>query len=262
MPRANRVFLPGHVWHITHRCHRRQFLLKFARDRRRWRHWLFEARKRYGLCVLNYIVTSNHIHLLVKDSGESVIARSMQLIAGRTGQEFNQRKQRHGAYWEDRYHATSVDKDDYLARCMVYIDLNMVRAGVVSHPGQWDTCGYREIQHPPQRYRVIDLSALQEVLGVDGPGSVQRAHAQWVEKALKEEMPARDEIWTESLAVGSRSFIEQFKAESRTGVRLREISQRAGHYLLCDMANAYRADFGPEITALKAENRFFWDISV
>lgn len=262
MPRANRFFLPGHIWHITHRCHRREFLLKFARDRRRWRHWLFEARKRYGLCVLNYIVTSNHIHLLVKDCGEGEIARSMQLIAGRTGQEFNQRKGRNGAYWEDRYHATAVDKDGHLARCMVYIDLNMVRAGVVSHPAQWDICGYREIQHPPQRYRVIDLAALQEVLGVDDLGSLQLVHAEWVEEALKEEMPARDGIWTESLAIGSRRFIEQFKAESGTGVRLREISQRAGHYRLREVANSYGSDFGPGITALKGQNRLFWDISV
>src|SRR5690606_12157481 len=65
MPRANRYFLKGHVWHITHRCHRREFLLKFAKDRQRWLYWLFEARKRFGLCVLNYMVTSNHIHLLV-----------------------------------------------------------------------------------------------------------------------------------------------------------------------------------------------------
>lgn len=42
MPRANRHFLPNHVWHITHRCHRREFLLKFARDRRGWVGWLFE----------------------------------------------------------------------------------------------------------------------------------------------------------------------------------------------------------------------------
>jgi hypothetical protein len=43
MPRANRYFIPGHVWHITHRCHRSGFLLKFVRDRKRWRYWLFEA---------------------------------------------------------------------------------------------------------------------------------------------------------------------------------------------------------------------------
>ena len=30
MPRANRHFLPGHVWHITHRCHRKEFLLNPA----------------------------------------------------------------------------------------------------------------------------------------------------------------------------------------------------------------------------------------
>lgn len=47
MPRANRYFLPGHVWHITHRCHQKDFLLKFAKDRKRWRYWLFEAKKRY-----------------------------------------------------------------------------------------------------------------------------------------------------------------------------------------------------------------------
>ena len=32
MPRANRHFLPSHIWHITHRCHQRAFLLKFARQ--------------------------------------------------------------------------------------------------------------------------------------------------------------------------------------------------------------------------------------
>ena len=77
MPRANRHFLPGYIWHITHRCHQRKFLLKFARDRRRYLHWLFEARKRFGLCVLDYIVTSNHVHLVVKDTGSDVIAESI-----------------------------------------------------------------------------------------------------------------------------------------------------------------------------------------
>ncbi len=59
--RAHRHYIPGCVWHITHRCHKQDFLLSFEKDRRRWCHWFFESKKRYGLCVLNYIVTSNHI---------------------------------------------------------------------------------------------------------------------------------------------------------------------------------------------------------
>ena len=52
MARANRHYLFEQIWHLTHGCHRRQFLLKFARDRQAWIEWLlFEARKRFGLCV-------------------------------------------------------------------------------------------------------------------------------------------------------------------------------------------------------------------
>ena len=54
MARAKRHYIPGHIWHITHRCHKREFLLKFAKDRRRWLQWLFEAKKRYGVAILNY----------------------------------------------------------------------------------------------------------------------------------------------------------------------------------------------------------------
>jgi hypothetical protein len=45
---------------------------------------------------------------------KDVIPRSLQLIAGRTGQEYNQRKKRKGAFWEDRYHATAVDVEEHL----------------------------------------------------------------------------------------------------------------------------------------------------
>lgn len=92
MPRAHRYHLPQYVWHITHRCHRQQILLKFGRDREVWMRWLYLARKRFGLCVLNYAVTSNHIHPLVRDRGRGEIARRMQLVAGRTAQAYNRRK--------------------------------------------------------------------------------------------------------------------------------------------------------------------------
>jgi len=60
-------------------------------------------------------VTSNHVHLiLMYVPGEDAIPRAMQLIAGRTGQEYNQRKDRKGAFWEDHYHATAVEAESHL----------------------------------------------------------------------------------------------------------------------------------------------------
>ena len=45
------------------------------------------------------------------------ISKAVQLIAGRVGQEYNQRKGRKGAFWEDRYHATAIQAGDHLIRC-------------------------------------------------------------------------------------------------------------------------------------------------
>jgi len=116
------------------------------------------------------MVTSNHIHLLVVDSGgREVIPKSLQLIAGRTGQEYNQRKNRNGAFWEDRYHATAVSSDRHLVQCLVYIDLNMVRAGVVNHPSEWSFSGYNEIQKPRERYSLIDYKRLPSALNYCSP---------------------------------------------------------------------------------------------
>ena len=58
-----------------------------------------KPKKKYGLEILNYAVTSNHIHLLVYSTeNREVTPRSIQLVAGRTGQQYNQRKNRKGAF--------------------------------------------------------------------------------------------------------------------------------------------------------------------
>ena len=209
MPRASRVSIDGQVWHITHRCHERSFLLKFVRDRKRWRHWLFEARRRYNLSVLNYIATSNHIHLLCADQGSQEISRSMQLVAGRVAQEYNVRKRRKGAFWEDRYHATAVQADHHLVRCFTYIDLNMVRAGVVKHPRDWDVSGYQEIQRPWQRKGVIDFRILVSLFGVDS----QRELSELQNRLIAEEAgrTKRDPAWTKAVAVGDDNYLDTIR---------------------------------------------------
>ena len=230
MPRANRHYLPGYVWHITQRCHKKEFLLKFGRDRRRWLWWLFEARKRFGLSVLNYTVTSNHIHLVVRDNGaRDVIPKSIQLIAGRTGQEFNLRKKRKGAYWEDRYHATAVETGRHLAQCLVYIDLNMVRAGVVKHHSQWPFGGYNEIQKPKVRYALINYDELRDFLNFNEMDQLAESYRGWVEEALKKVRHRRDRKWTESIAVGRESFVTETK--ERLGFKAIRICSNHGERL-------------------------------
>ncbi len=258
MPRANRHFLPGQLWHITHRCHEKSFLFKFVRDRRRYLRWVFEAKKRFGLRVLNYVVTSNHIHLLVRDTGEGVIAESMQLIAGRTAQEFNQRKHRQGAFWEDRYHSTAIEGGEHLQRCLVYIDLNMVRAGVVKHPADWTHGGYREIQNPPERYTIIDRADLRVSCGFANVADFQRVHRQWIEEALARGAMRRDARWSEAIAVGGYDFVERIQRELGAKAAHRDVNEAGGVHALREQRGAYTSDFDTENDTLRPENVVPW----
>ncbi len=103
---------------LTHRCHKRRFCSSFAKDRRAGSYWLYQARRRYGLCV-ELCRDVEPCPLTGQDMGHGEIATQHQLIAGRVAQQFNRRKSRKGAYWEDRYHATAVLQADGIWRDVV-----------------------------------------------------------------------------------------------------------------------------------------------
>jgi REP element-mobilizing transposase RayT len=255
------------VWHLTHRCHKREFLLKFGRDRSRWVSWLFEARKRYGLSILNYVVTSNHIHLLVFSGKDRLsIPRAMQLLAGRIGQEYNSRKSRKGAFWEDRYHATAVESGEHLRRCTTYTGMNMVRAGVVAHPGEWTWGGYLEIQRRPQRYGRIDQLLLSELMGLTGPKGLAAWQEDSVRMALEKDATIyrqRCAEWTESVAVGSHEFAVGIQAKLGLGSHRRKVEETdaEGGWVLREESPPYRCNSDPENELLSEKNTLFWKLS-
>ena len=261
MARANRHYLPGYVWHITHRCHKREFLFRFSKDRQRWLQWLFEARRRFNLLILNYVVTSNHIHLLVLDKeGGEVIPRSIQLVAGQTAQEYNQRKNRNGAFWEDRYHATAVETGDHLCQCLIYIDLNMVRAGVVRHPSEWPFGGFHEIQEPRRKCRLIAHRHLLDLLGFATHEQLKEAHGHWIEEILKHGRFLREDKWSSSIGVGSEEFVKKIKKDLGIRAKGRKVVDGTGDFVLREPEVPYVLHSGAENEEIGMDNAIIWNI--
>jgi putative transposase len=192
MPRPTRFFIPGHVWHITHRCHNKAFLLDYQTYRKLWIKWLYEGISRYNVATLNFTVTSNHIHLLILAPDDmEAIPRLMQLVASRVGQTFNIKQSRKGAFWENRYRATAVQTDEHLLRCLLYIDFNMVRAGVVTSPDRWEHCGYHEIVKQKKRYKTIKRNELARLLSIDEINLSMNYQA-WINEALEKSQLSRE----------------------------------------------------------------------
>jgi len=190
------------------------------------------------------MVTSNHIHLMVTDDPNGkrdVIPNSIKLIAGRTAQEFNLRKKRKGAFWEDRYHATAIENNHHLFRCLFYIDMNMVRAGVVNHPLDWKFCGLHEILNPKTRYSIIDHQRLMELLEVHDYKRFKYDYLNNLEEQVKSGNKKREGKWSESIAVGDNSFLEIIKKRLKALAIKREIHSSGDSYELREDQLPYNA---------------------
>lgn len=195
-----------------------------------YRSMLRDRVMRHDLSLLSYCITSNHVHLLLRpDPGRSdaldTLSRFLQSLEGDFSLAYNRRKKRQNAFWGDRYHATMIDSGAYLWRCLVYIDLNMVRAGVVKHPRDWEWTAYQELAGLRERYRVLDLPVLLEQLGARSVSAFRENYQHCIEEALGQEQ-ARDAKWTESLAVGSEEFVGRVGGLVRNRMKLELVEDR------------------------------------
>ena len=211
MPRRTRNWLNRACYHITHRCIDRQFLFEDAVTRNTYQKEIREMISRFNVDILNYVITSNHIHLLVYASKGAEIAKGMQYLQGRIAQRYNMLHKREGAFWSGRYHATLIESGKHLSECLFYIDYNMMRAGVVSHPSEWEHSGYHDIVGNRKRYRIVNKKQLLRNLGMSGD---QETFLNWYMNTINaksEYYLTRQKLWTEALAVGSESWIDKIK---------------------------------------------------
>ena len=209
MPRANRYILPGYTYHLTHRCHNRKFLLRCRTDRIEYWHRLRKNVRIHRISLFDFCITSNHVHLLGTCRRSGDISRFMQQLEGEFADFYNKRKTRTGSFWGERFHCTMIENNEHLWNCLRYIDLNMVRAGVVAHPGFWPWCGYHELVGDRKRYRIIDIDRLVELLGVKDKEFLAGFHQQRVDEAIKNRQLNREAVWTESIAIGRKEFLEE-----------------------------------------------------
>jgi len=76
----------------------------------------------------------------------------------------------------------------------------------------WSFCGYNEIQEPRRKNILIDYERLQRLVGAKFYDQLRSSHKGWVEEYLGDDAKEHQDEWTASIAVGSRSFIENVKA--------------------------------------------------
>src|SRR4051812_10432636 len=142
MARLPRLTLPGYPHHIVQRGNNRQAIFAGSADYEALISLLQEYGSKFNVAIHSYVLMSNHFHLLATPQTEDGVPQLLQALGRSYVRIFNKRQGRTGTLWEGRYKSTLIQAERYLLACMVYIDLNPVRAGMVANPADYRWCSY------------------------------------------------------------------------------------------------------------------------
>ena len=144
MPRKPRFYLPGVPAHVVQRGNNRQAVFFTDDDYQAYLGWLREACERHG-CVLHaYVLMTNHLHLLLTPEEPDSISKMIQFVGRKYVTYINHLYGRSGTLWEGRHKGNVIEDSAYLLACMVYIELNPVRASMTETPGEYRWSSYRD----------------------------------------------------------------------------------------------------------------------
>jgi len=144
MPRTARIEVPYYPHHVVQRGHDRNAVFVDQEDFSYYLDTLKECKREFDVKVYAYCLMTNHVHLLLAPSKNGALGKLMKRLAGRQTRYRNRLEGRSGTLWEGRYKSSPVDDDGYLLACCRYIELNPVRARMVSAPLDYPWSSYRE----------------------------------------------------------------------------------------------------------------------
>jgi len=176
MPRRARVSIPGIPWHIIQRGNNRSACFYADEDYQFYLHHLKEQAEKCSCEIHAYVLMTNHVHLLLTPEKENSAAQLMKNLGQRYVQYINRTYKRSGTLWEGRYRSCLMQSEDYVLACYRYIELNPVRADMVSHPRDYPWSSYRsnaegkksELLTPHEQYLRIDRDDIKRRISYRG----------------------------------------------------------------------------------------------
>lgn len=213
MARLPRLTVPGYPHHIIQRGNNRQAIFSSTADYQMLLALLDENARKFDVALHAYVLMGNHFHLLATPSTEGGLPQMMQAVGRRYVRYFNDRQARSGTLWEGRYRSTLIETERYLLACMVYIDLNPVRAGLVKDAGDYPWSSYGRYAGS-RTDRILTPHPLYWALG-NTPFSREAAYAELVRRGTT---PEQQEALTRSTlngwALGSENFVAELQKQT------------------------------------------------
>lgn len=224
MPRSARILLPNAPHHIVQRGHNRQTVFVSDDDYDYYHENLIHFKNEFNCKIYAYCLMTNHIHLVV-DPGEKTESLSMLMkrVAGRQTRYVNKFKKRSGSLWEGRFKSSIISSQEYLAACCRYIELNPLRAAMVTDPADYRWSSY-SCKVTGKYDAVVDFPPTYLAMG-ENQTDRQKSYADYIKATVPE---YEVKLIRDALQRGQLTGGDKFRAEVERKLGIRISNKKQG----------------------------------
>ncbi|NTV42523.1 MAG: transposase, partial [Syntrophobacteraceae bacterium] len=132
MARISRIVVPYYPHHVTQRGVRSITVFHTDNDRHRYLEFLSSEIDRFGVNILAWCLMTNHVHFIAVPHSETALARAFGEAHRRYTRMKNFEEGVRGYLFQGRFNSVVLDERHLMAAAR-YVEMNPVRAGMVSH---------------------------------------------------------------------------------------------------------------------------------
>jgi putative transposase len=142
MPKSNRLIPVDAALHVMCRGNNKMAILANNEDKVACYFILGKFKAENRVDIFHYCIMNNHLHLILWLSSQSRVSRFMKQVSLAYFQYYRKKYDYYGHLWQGRFKSVIIEKDMHLLQCGKYIELNPVRAGIVTFPEQYEFSSY------------------------------------------------------------------------------------------------------------------------
>ena len=164
MPRTPRIAPETGIFHITCRGNNRMSIFHCDDDYFTFLKLLRYYKAKYSVLLFHYVLMNNHVHLIISTTIPHTLTKFMHGLNLTYAQYYRKKYKGIGHFWQDRFKSILIETDRYLLACGRYIELNPVRAKIVTKPEDylWSSYRFYAFGEPSD---IVDINPLYASLG-------------------------------------------------------------------------------------------------
>ncbi len=110
--------------------------------------------------IIAYCIMPTHFHLILKQLTDNGISDFVGRTSNSYSHYFNNKNNRRGRLWEDKFKNVPVNSDEQLLHLTRYIHLNPVTARLIEDPKDWKYSSYHEYIQTDNNHSMCEFKNL------------------------------------------------------------------------------------------------------